>query len=119
LQIVEKSSHLNGYEFLMYHKKNLWEDICKAIKDVDLEYRKKYEDIEVLSPEDGSQKSFKYGSQTMEYKIDIELRESDLIFRRFISIPRGIIQLGDYGEFRDFINDLRNPANEVIFYKKQ
>jgi len=37
MKIVEKYSHLNGYEFLMVHKPELWKEIEKVIKAVDAE----------------------------------------------------------------------------------
>jgi len=37
MKIVEKYSHLNGYEFLLVHKKKLWDEIEKVIGLVDAE----------------------------------------------------------------------------------
>jgi hypothetical protein len=37
MKIVETYSHLNGLEFLMVHKKNLWKEIRNVIADVDAE----------------------------------------------------------------------------------
>ncbi len=35
MEIVEKYSHLNGLEFLLVHKPELWEEIQKVIRQVD------------------------------------------------------------------------------------
>ena len=37
MKIVEKYSHLNGLEFLLVHKPELWKEIEKVIKTVDAE----------------------------------------------------------------------------------
>ena len=37
MKIVEKYSHLNGHEFLLVHKPELWNEIEKVIKTVDAE----------------------------------------------------------------------------------
>lgn len=37
MKIVEQYSHLNGHEFLLVHKPELWNEICEVIKDVDAE----------------------------------------------------------------------------------
>ena len=37
MKIVEKYSHLNGFEFLLVHKPELWNEIEKVIKTVDAE----------------------------------------------------------------------------------
>ncbi|GAF89086.1 unnamed protein product, partial [marine sediment metagenome] len=35
MKIVEKYSHLNGLEFLLVHKPELWDEILEVIKNVD------------------------------------------------------------------------------------
>ena len=35
MRIVETYSHLNGLEFLLIHKKDLWEEIQNIIRSVD------------------------------------------------------------------------------------
>jgi len=35
MKIVEKYSHLNGLEFILVHKPNLWNEIQNVIKNVD------------------------------------------------------------------------------------
>lgn len=35
MEIVEKYSHLNGFEFLLVHKPELWKEIQKVIRQVD------------------------------------------------------------------------------------
>jgi hypothetical protein len=35
MKIVQRHSHLNGYEFLMYHKPRIWAEIERAIDRVD------------------------------------------------------------------------------------
>lgn len=35
MKIIETYSHLNGLEFLLVHKKNLWNEIQRVIKNVD------------------------------------------------------------------------------------
>ncbi|MDD9859774.1 MAG: BglII/BstYI family type II restriction endonuclease [Nitrospira sp.] len=35
MEIVEKYSHLNGLEFLLVHKPELWKEIQKVIRQVD------------------------------------------------------------------------------------
>jgi hypothetical protein len=35
MKIIEKYSHLNGYEFLLVHKPDLWNEICEVINKVD------------------------------------------------------------------------------------
>ena len=37
MKIVEKYSHLNGYEYLVVHKPKLWKEIEKVINAVDAE----------------------------------------------------------------------------------
>jgi hypothetical protein len=37
MKIIEKYSHLNGFEFLMYHKKDLWKEIENVITTVNAE----------------------------------------------------------------------------------
>ena len=37
MKIIQSYSHLNGIEFLLVHKKNLWKEICKIIEKVDAE----------------------------------------------------------------------------------
>ena len=37
MKIVEQYSHLNGYEFLLVHKPELWKEICEVIDGVDAE----------------------------------------------------------------------------------
>jgi hypothetical protein len=37
MKIVEKYSHLNGFEYLLVHKPELWEEIENVIKTVDAE----------------------------------------------------------------------------------
>jgi hypothetical protein len=37
MKIVEKYSHLNGFEFIMYHKKDLWQEIENVISIVNAE----------------------------------------------------------------------------------
>ena len=37
MKIIEKYSHLNGLEFLLVHKRGLWEEIENVIKTVDAE----------------------------------------------------------------------------------
>jgi hypothetical protein len=37
MQIAERYSHLNGFEFLMFHKPELWDEIVKVINNVDAE----------------------------------------------------------------------------------
>ena len=37
MRIIEKYSHLNGHEFLLVHKPELWEEIVNVIKVVDAE----------------------------------------------------------------------------------
>jgi len=42
MKIVETYSHLNGFEWMMYHRKALWNEITKAVKTIDAEqYRTK------------------------------------------------------------------------------
>lgn len=42
MKIVEKYSHLNGWEYLLVHKKQLWEEIEAVISSIDAEqYRTK------------------------------------------------------------------------------
>ena len=40
MKIIEKYSHLNGLEFLLVHKPNLWQEIQDVIQDVDGEHCK-------------------------------------------------------------------------------
>ncbi|MDN5360933.1 MAG: hypothetical protein PWQ84_1996 [Thermotogaceae bacterium] len=35
MEIKQKYSHLNGFEFLLFHKKELWEEIEEVIKSID------------------------------------------------------------------------------------
>ena len=35
MKIIQYYSHLNGLEFLLVHKKNLWKEICDVIEKVD------------------------------------------------------------------------------------
>jgi len=35
MKIIETYSHLNGLEFLLVHKKHLWEEISNVIESVD------------------------------------------------------------------------------------
>ena len=35
MKIVQRHSHLNGFEFLMYHQPKIWSEIERAIKAVD------------------------------------------------------------------------------------
>ena len=35
MKIVEKYSHLNGWEFLLVHKRKLWKEIQDVIRDID------------------------------------------------------------------------------------
>lgn len=35
MKIIQSYSHLNGLEFLLVHKKNLWQEICDVIEKVD------------------------------------------------------------------------------------
>lgn len=37
MRVVEKYSHLNGLEYLLVHKKNLWDELCEVISCVDAE----------------------------------------------------------------------------------
>lgn len=37
MRIVEKYSHLNGFEFIMYHQPKIWDEIVDAIASVDAE----------------------------------------------------------------------------------
>ena len=37
MRIVQRHSHLNGFEFLMYHQPKIWSEIARAIKAVDAE----------------------------------------------------------------------------------
>ena len=37
MRIVEKYSHLNGWEYLLVHKKHLWEEIESVISSIDAE----------------------------------------------------------------------------------
>lgn len=37
MRIVEKYSHLNGLEYLLVHKKDLWNELCEVISAVDAE----------------------------------------------------------------------------------
>lgn len=37
MKIVQRHSHLNGYEYLMFHKPRIWHEIESAIKAVDAE----------------------------------------------------------------------------------
>lgn len=37
MKIIEKYSHLNGLEFLLVHKKNIWEEIEHVIETIDAE----------------------------------------------------------------------------------
>lgn len=42
MKIVETYSHLNGFEWMMYHRKTLWEEIETAVEAIDAEqYRTK------------------------------------------------------------------------------
>ena len=35
MKIIQSYSHLNGLEFLLVHKQNLWQEICEVIEKVD------------------------------------------------------------------------------------
>ena len=35
MRIIQSYSHLNGLEFLLVHKKNLWQELCQIIEKVD------------------------------------------------------------------------------------
>ncbi|MDP8211611.1 MAG: DUF3857 and transglutaminase domain-containing protein [Candidatus Stygibacter australis] len=72
-------------------------------------------DLKVIKPEKGTKDVFKFGKQKISYSIDIKHNNDTIIFRRIIEIPEGIIPVDDYGEFRDFVNDMNNPTNSVIF----
>lgn len=37
MEIVERYSHLNGFEFLHYHQEGLWDEITDVIKSIDAE----------------------------------------------------------------------------------
>jgi hypothetical protein len=37
MRIVETYSHLNGYEYLKFHKSALWDELCDSIEAVDAE----------------------------------------------------------------------------------
>jgi len=37
MNIIETYSHLNGLEFLLVHKPNLWQEIRSVITDIDSE----------------------------------------------------------------------------------
>jgi hypothetical protein len=37
MKIVQRHSHLNGFEYLMYHKPKIWSEIERAIKSVNAE----------------------------------------------------------------------------------
>ena len=59
MRIVETYSHLNGFEYLMYHKPNIWAEIVEAIESVNAEQcrtkvskEKKIEGKLLYSPQD-------------------------------------------------------------------
>ncbi len=59
MEIIQKYSHMNGFEYLMYHKKTLWENIIEIICSVNAEtcFTKKSKEIRMkdrmlLSPKD-------------------------------------------------------------------
>lgn len=107
---IDTGSKTRQLPYLINNSTNIQEEyIINGIPD----------NIELISPQKSFDRSFKYGSQTMTCEFDITLKGDDLIFKRNISIPRGIIKLKDYNEFRNFINDLKNPVNGVIFYKQK
>jgi hypothetical protein len=37
MKIVQRHSHLNGYEYLMFHQPKIWSEIERAIKFVNAE----------------------------------------------------------------------------------
>ena len=37
MRLVSKYSHLNGEEYLLVHRPNLWEEVCEVIAEVDAE----------------------------------------------------------------------------------
>jgi len=37
MELIETYSHLNGLEYLLVHKEELWEEICKVIASIDAE----------------------------------------------------------------------------------
>ena len=42
MKIANLYSHLNGYEFMMVHKKALWDEIVHAIESIDANQFVKY-----------------------------------------------------------------------------
>ncbi len=40
MKIAERYSHLNGLEYLLVHKPNLWDEICEVIRGLDAEMHK-------------------------------------------------------------------------------
>lgn len=77
------------------------------------------ENMSVIKPKGGVQESFKFGKQEIEYKIEIEHFDNNLVFKRTVNISEGLIPVEQYKELRNFINNLNNPTNNVIFLKNQ
>ena len=76
------------------------------------------ENTTIIKPKSGYNNKFKFGKQMIEYEIEIERRNTNLVFRRTVKIPEGIVSVEKYTEFRNFVNNLNNPINRVIFLMK-
>ncbi|PID30037.1 MAG: hypothetical protein CSB55_00410 [Candidatus Cloacimonadota bacterium] len=72
----------------------------------------------IIQPEKDLNEQFKIGDKKLKCSIKISRKGDNLVFRRKVFIPSGIVPVDKYAEFRRIINSLNNPANKVIFMKK-
>ncbi len=75
--------------------------------------------LHVIKPDKDIKESFMIGKLKIKYSIDIEHDKDKIIFRRIVHIPEGIVPVENYQEFRDFVNNLNNPTNSVVFMEKR
>ena len=73
----------------------------------------------VIKPKENFKNSFKFGKQKILYEIEIKQKNGNLVFKRSVNIPEGIISVEDYTDFRNFVNNLNNPTNNMIFLMKK
>jgi len=133
MEIVKKYSHLNGFEFLMYHKKELWENIVQVISSIDGHdcLTKKSKEIRtfdkmLISPKDLNAK-FKENFNSLDWsekRISYYVTENVDLIRKTINLPsseqkttieeKGFSALYSYNQ-TDFVKD--KVAVEVQFGK--
>lgn len=96
MKILQQYSHMNGYEFLIVHKKELWDNVISVINSIDGEKcltkvskEKKMKDKMLISPKDLNAK-FKEKFNKLgwsEKRISYYVSENVDLIRKTISLP--------------------------------